>query len=137
MIDPLKLIDKATEVLDDNVYSEQESQQERTERLRIDMQSDNPIAKIIRPVVTLLSGAVWAFAMIFSFFKTAPSEVVYSASAVFTMCIGFYFHSRRQEKIAAKKTDAAIKIEAMKTKHELREDKRDSRAGRKEERRNK
>ena len=127
MIDPLKIIDKATEVLDDNVYSEQESQQERTERLRIDMQSDNPIAKIIRPVITLMTGLVWSFAMVFSFFETAPSEVVYSVSAVFTMCIGFYFHSRRQEKIAAKKTDAAIKIEAMKTKHELREDKRDSR----------
>ncbi len=134
IVDPLKAADKIIDAIDDNVYSEQESQQERTERLRIDMQSDNPMAKIIRPVVTLLSGAVWAFAMIFSFFKTAPSEVVYSASAVFTMCIGFYFHSRRQEKIAAKKTDAAIKIEAMKTKHELREDKRDGRQERREER---
>ena len=134
MIDPLKIIDKATEVLDDNVYSEQESQQERTERLRIDMQSDNPIAKIIRPVVTLMTGLVWSFAMVFSFFRVAPAEVVYSVSAVFTMCIGFYFHSRRQEKITAKKTDAAIKIEALKTKHELREEKRDNRADRRGER---
>ena len=134
MIDPLKIIDKATEVLDDNVYSEQESQQERTERLRIDMQSDNPIAKIIRPVVTLIVSLVWSFAMVFSFFRTAPAEVIYSISAVFTMCIGFYFHSRRQEKIAANKTNAAIKLEAIKTKHELREDKRDSRQERREER---
>ena len=135
MIDVLKAADKILDAVDDNVYSEQESQQERTERLRIDMQSDNPIAKIIRPVVTLMTGLVWSFAMVFSFFETAPSEVVYSVSAVFTMCIGFYFHSRRQEKIAAKKTDAAIKIEAMKTKHELREEKRDNRQERKEERR--
>lgn len=136
MIDPLKAADKIIDAVDDNVYSEQESQQERTERLRIDMQSDNPIAKIIRPVVTLIVALVWSFAMVFSFFRTAPSEVIYSISAVFTMCIGFYFHSRRQEKIAAKKTDAAIKIEAMKTKHELREEKRDNRQERKSERRN-
>ena len=137
MIDVLKAADKILDAVDDNVYSEQESQQERTERLRIDMQSDNPIAKIIRPVITLMTGLVWSFAMVFSFFRTAPPEVIYSISAVFTMCIGFYFHSRRQEKIAAKKTDAAIKIEAMKTKHELREDKRDSRQQRREERKDK
>lgn len=133
MIDALKAVDKIIDAVDDNVYSEQESQAERTERLRIDMQSDNPIAKIIRPVVTLMTGLVWSFAMVFSFFRTAPPEVVYSVSAVFTMCIGFYFHSRRQEKIAAKKTDAAIKIEALKTKHELREEKRDNRAERRKD----
>ncbi|MCK5614155.1 hypothetical protein KAR91_70475 [Candidatus Pacearchaeota archaeon] len=134
MIDPLKAADKIIDAVDDNVYSEQESQIERTERLRIDMQSDNPMAKIIRPVVTLMTGLVWSFAIVFSFFKQAPPEAIYSASAVFTSCVAFYFHSRRQEKIAAKKTDAAIKIEALKTKHELKQDKKDSRAERREER---
>ena len=69
-------------------------------------------------------------------FKTADPIALASATSVFVTCVGFYFHSRRQEKIAAKKTDAAIKIEALKTKHELREERRDSRAERREERKN-
>lgn len=133
MIDPLKAADKIIDAVDDNYLSEQESEDIRTDRQRIDMESDNPMAKVIRPVVTLMTGLVWSFAIVFSFFKQAPPEAIYSASAVFTSCVAFYFHSRRQEKIAAKKTDAAIKIEAMKTKHELREDKRDSRAQRRED----
>ncbi len=134
MIDPLKAADKLIEAVDDNVYSEQESQEERTERLRIDMQSDNPMPKIIRPVVTLIVTLVWSFVMVFSFWNTTSVDVVVAVTATLNICIGFYFHSRRQEKIAAKKTDAAIKIEALKTKHELREERRDSRAERKEER---
>lgn len=135
MKDPLsnatEIINKVTSVVDDNIYSEQESQEERTERLRIDMQSDNAMAKIIRPLITLISALVWAFAIVYSFFKPADSVALGSATSVFITCVGFYFHSRRQEKINAKKSDAAIKIERMKTRHELREEKRDARSERK------
>ena len=133
IVDPLKAADKLIDAVDDNVYSEQESQEERTERLRIDMESNSPMAKIIRPLITLISALVWAFAIVYSFFKTADPIALASASSVFITCIGFYFHSRRQEKINAKKSDAAIKIERMKTRHELREEKRDARAERKKD----
>lgn len=131
MMDPTKIADKAVDAITENIYSEAKSQAERTQRLRIDMQSDNPMAKIIRPVVTLMTGLVWSFSIVYSFFGgEVHSEAIYSASAVFTSCVAFYFHSRRQEKINAKKSDAAIKIEAMKTRHELIEEKRDNRAER-------
>ncbi len=135
MIDPLQAADKLIDAVDDNYLSEQESEDIRTERQRIDMQSDNPMAKIIRPLVTLLSGLVWAFAIVYSFFKDADPIALASATSVFVTCVGFYFHSRRQEKMQQKKADTALKIERMKTRHELREEKRDNRAERKEDRR--
>lgn len=135
MKDPLsnatEIINKVTSIVDDNVYSEQESQSERTERYRIAINSDSWFPKIARPFVTIVVTLVWAYVMINPFDKEIADTVVYSSTGAFSIVSGFYFHSRRVEKINAKKSDAAIKIERMKTRHELREEKRDARAERK------
>lgn len=131
MIDPLEAADKIINAVDDNVYSEQESQGERTERLRIALNSDSWLPKVARPFITILVALVWAYVMVNPFDKEIADVVVYNVNGAFFVVIGFYFHSRRAEKIASKKTDAAIKIEQLKTRHELREERRDARAERK------
>ena len=127
-MDPLAAADKLINAVDDNYLSEQESEDIRTERQRIDMQSDNPMAKVIRPLVTLLSGLVWAFSIVYSFFKDADPIALASATSVFVTCVGFYFHSRRQEKMQQKKADTALKVERMKARHEIREERRKNKA---------
>ena len=57
-----------------------------------------------------------------------PEHVVWEVGALNAATIGFYFNSRRNEKINAKKTEAAVKIEEIRTKHELREERRKHKA---------
>ena len=113
MIDT-KLINKAVDVFDDNFESSQEAEDTRTERHRIDMASDNPLSKNIRPYITIYSGLIWGVVHILSIWFEVNDAVLYSASAVFGSCIGFYFNSKRQERIVEKKSAAGIKLELMK-----------------------
>ncbi len=149
--DPTKILDKVTEVFDDNFYSEQEKEIEHTERYRLALNSDSWLTKANRPLNTMWTGLIWGIAVLWWFalwakfgadFASDHWYVIPAVGAPYMTALGFLFNSRKQEKIAAKqaemvakKADAAVKIEAMKTKHELREDKRDSRQERKEERR--
>jgi hypothetical protein len=124
MINPLDIFDKAANVVDDNVYSNQEAETERTKRLAIDMASDNVLSKLIRPIITIYSGLIWGAIHIASLWFTVPDTISWSVSAVFSACIGFYFNSKRQERLTEKKGAAAIKLELMKTKQELRQNRR-------------
>ncbi len=129
-MDPTEIIDKAINAVDDNIYSEQESQDTRTDRLRLDMLSDNWLSKSIRPIITIFTGIIWGVSIVVSYYIDVSDTALYSASAVFMSCVSFYFHSRRQEKIIAKKSNAAIQIKKM----EMREEKRKSRHDRRMER---
>lgn len=118
MLDPTKLVDDISKGIDDNVFSEEERAEMLTRRLEIDANSDNQLAKMIRPLITLISCAVWVFIHVFAVFKEVPSEAMYSADAAFMTCIGFYFDSRRREKINQRKTMAAIQIDKQRAKIE-------------------
>ena len=118
MLDPTKLVDTVSKGLDDNIFSEQERAEVLTRRLEIDANSDNQLAKMIRPLITLITCAVWLFVHIAAVFKEVPSEVMYSADAAFMTCIGFYFDARRREKIATRKAMAAVKIDKQRAKIE-------------------
>lgn len=113
MIDPTKLVDNITKTVDDNVFSQQEIAEMHTRRLEIDANSDSWVAKAIRPFVTALTGAVWAFVLIASVYRKVPAEAMYASSAAFMTCIGFYFDARRREKVEKRKALAAIKIDAQ------------------------
>ncbi len=129
--DIIKGIDKVTDAVDENIFTEQERADVLTQRLEIDANSDNQLAKMIRPLVTLISCAVWVFVHSMAVFREVGPEVMYSSDAAFMTCIGFYFDSRRREKVSQRKTIAAIKID----KQRARIEKQDARLKRREIRR--
>jgi len=127
MIDPTKILDTVAEGVDDNIYSRQESEVDRTSRHLADMTSDNPLAKMVRPLLALGLFVVWATLMIASIFKPVEAEAIYSSTAAMMAAIGFYFESRRAEKINAKKASAGIQIEKMRTRHDIKMEKKQNR----------
>ncbi|KKM85617.1 hypothetical protein LCGC14_1287250 [marine sediment metagenome] len=120
-------IDKVASVVDENIFTEQERAEILTQRLEIDANSDNQLAKMIRPIVTLITCAVWVFVHIASVFHKISPEVLYSCDAAFMTCIGFYFDSRRREKINQRKIIAAIKIEKEKLSQQRIQNRREAR----------
>ena len=134
MFDLMKGINKGAEILDDNFLSQQEKENILTKRLEIDMNSDNQLAKMIRPLITLISCTVWVFVHVAAVFKEVPSEVMWSADAAFMTSIGFYFDARRREKITQRKEFANIKIEKEKVKQQRVLNRREARLERMKER---
>lgn len=122
-----KIIDDVTETLDDNMYSRQEQEEDRTERLKIDLQSDNQLAKMARPIMAYTILIVWSFVIIASIWIEVDQDVRDAVKWSLTAVLGFYFVSRGMEKINTKKSDAAIKIERMKTRAEIKQKRRESR----------
>lgn len=118
MIDPVKLADKAINAVDDNIFSQEEIAEMHTRRLEIDANSDSWLAKAIRPMSTILTGLVWAFVLIASVYREVPAEAMYSSSAAFMTCVGFYFDARKREKIAKRKALAAVQIDKQRAKME-------------------
>ena len=122
--DPTKIVEKITESIDDNIYSRQESEEDRTDRHLADMQSDNPLAKMIRPVLALLITLVWVVLHIYALYGTVQVEALYSADAALMTALGFYFSSRGLEKITKNKSAAAVRITKMNARAERRRKRR-------------
>lgn len=144
MIDPNKTIDKALGAVDDNVFSEQERQTMLTERQKIDMTSPFMLPQLIRPILALWGAATYSAAQAYCLYKGLVTglEVMTANGALVVTIIGFYFNSRKMEKMNAKKYEADIKraeiagnIEEKKELHRLREERKDKRAARRAERR--
>lgn len=131
VLDPNKILENVTSSIDENVYSRQESETDRTSRHLADMQSDNVLSKNIRPILTLVLLATWSALHIASMFTTVQVESLYSADAALMAAIGFYFSSRGLEKITSKKSAAAIQIEKLRTKAEIKQTRKDKRKQRK------
>ncbi len=125
--DPTKIISDVTDVIDDNIYSRQEQEEDRTERLKIDLQSDNQLAKMARPIMAYTILIVWSFVIIASIWIEIDQDVRDAVKWSLTAVLGFYFVSRGMEKVNSKKLDATIKLERMKTRAQIRQDKRESR----------
>ena len=119
-IDLDNAINKTTDLVDDSFESGEERQKTLTERLRLDMASDNPLAKMIRPIITLTLLALQIIVVVCVIWGVVvPDHIVYELGAMLGAAIGFYFNSRRNEKIVQKKANAYIQIEEMKVKASL------------------
>lgn len=155
-IDLDEAVDKVFNTIDDNIESEQERQATLTERLRIDNTSPFKLPHLIRPVSFIWAMAnetilTWATIFVVFFAKdidqNASNTLMAALAANTTVLgtiVGFYFNSRKAEKIAAKKGMAAIEFEKQKGKIEfkkeeliLKEKTKMAREERRERRRNK
>ena len=130
MIDVNELVEDVTGSLD------QITENQQTKRQQIDATSQFMLPHLIRPIISLVVLFMQILIFVAVFFKVeVPDDLIYEVGALNMATIGFYFNSRRNEKINAKKTEAAIKIEAIRAKAEIKEERRDNRQGRRQERR--
>ena len=131
-----KAIEDVGKFADDSFESGEERQKALTERLRIDSSSPFKLPHLVRPIVTLtlLFFQLIIFVAIF-FGIEVPESVVYEVGALNGVAIGFYFNSRKAEKVMEKKAIAAIKVEEIKVKEEVRKEKVAEKINRKESRR--
>ena len=138
-----KAIEKVGKAVDDNFESSEERQKELSARHAIDMASDKWLPQNIRPItlIYLLLAQSVIFILLF-LEKKVPDSVIAQVGILLFGAFGFYFNSRKQEKLMDKKVDAAIKIEALKAKQEdlkfkqeLKAVRKDARADRKAKRR--
>lgn len=110
-----KILSTTTKAVDDSFESEEERQATLTERLRLDMMSDSKLAKMVRPIIALtLLGLEIIVVLAILWGVVVPEHIVYELGGLLFSAIGFYFNSRRNEKINEKKIEAAIKIEKIK-----------------------
>jgi len=132
----VKVVDKVLDVVDDNVYSRAEHEADVTSRHLADVSSDSWLSKAIRPVITGWAMAVNTFIWVMMFISDKPvdSTVVITAGGVLTSAIGFYFYSKKVERVVAKKAAATIQIEKMKAKFAIREDKQELKLAKKDAR---
>ena len=144
--DPLEAIDKALDFADDSFESRQEAEEMRTKRHELDMTSPFKLPQLIRPISfiwTLANETILTWATIaIAFFVDEPDPTAVNAlltalganTTLLMTIVGFYFNSRKGEKITAKKAQTALEIEEMKTKAEIREARREARHQRRLER---
>ena len=142
-IDIDEAIKSVTKLVDGSIESEQERQITLTERLRIDNTSPFKLPHLIRPIAFIWAMALQTALSITALFQDGDLLVILgSNSAILMTMVGFYFSSRKAEKINAKKVFAAIEIEKEKAKVEIKKDeailsenKKQARIDRKEQRR--
>ena len=129
-------ITKGAEVVDEFTESAEERQRVLSERHKTDMTSDNWLSKSIRPMSLLVLLIVVAFMGIMSTFGHHPDKVIMGELVILLgSAFGFYFDSRKREKMAAKNAAANIEMEKLKTKHQIKQERKQLRADRKAARR--
>ena len=133
----INLINSVGNNADKLTESSEERQATLTQRQKIDSTSPFKLPQLIRPIITLVA----LFLQVGVFFVAVlgvvlPENIVYEIGALNAATIGFYFNSRRNEKINAKKVEAAIRIEEIKARATVKEKRRQARAERKDKRQN-
>jgi len=131
MVDINEGIKDVTKGLDDLISTGEERDTALTDRLKIDMTSRFWLAQNIRPIIALVLLTMQIGLMIALIFGVViPIEVWIEVGGLNGAAIGFYFNSRKQEKIQmtqaktqALKAEAAIEIKKIETKEEFRKEK--------------
>lgn len=132
MIDFDKIINSVGTQVDNNIESSEERQAMLTERLKIDSTSPFKLPQLVRPILAIWSASTFTLSQIYCLYKglVGGVEVMSANSAIMLGVIGFYFNSRRNEKMNAKKTEAAIKIEEIRVKADIKKERRAARRNR-------
>ncbi len=131
------LITKTGAVADDLVSTDEERQLQLSDRHKIDMASDNWLSKSIRPLICIALVVCQIGLVVAEVCGITVSEaLIIEIGTLNSGAFGFYFYSRKAEKVAAKNAQANIEIEKIRTKAEVREARRQNRHERKLERKN-
>lgn len=133
-----KVLDTATSAIDDNFESEQERQTTLTERLKIDTTSPFKLPHLIRPIAFIWAMSCFTILSLITLLKVGIDDIVAasvmaSITTILTAIVGFYFQSRKHEKISLERNKTALKLEELKTKSEIRQDEKDGNLSRREQ----
>ena len=133
--DPTKIFDRGLDTVDKLTENQQ------SKRHIVDTTSPYMLPHLIRPILAIWGSLTYTGAQIYCLVKgmITGEEALAANAGIMVTVIGFYFNSRRNEKINAKKTEAAIKIEETKAKVEIlkaKEQIREDRRAKRLERRN-
>ena len=136
MKDLTKIIETSVDKADQLIETGQDRQQTLSDRHKADMNSDNWLSKSIRPLsLLILLGLEIVLVILSAFGKTVDVAITTQVGVLLTSAFGFYFSSRKAEKVAAQNAKANLQVEKLKTRHQLRRERKEARHERKMERR--
>lgn len=112
-----------------------ESAQERAKTLdgrhATDMAGDNWLSKSVRPLTLVVLMALQVLIVLLSAFGLEISEtIIIQHGILLSGAFGFYFNSRKAEKISARNAVANIQMEKLKVRHIVRSERKELNAGR-------
>ena len=140
-INATKIISDVTESIDKATANQQ------SERLKIDTTSPFKLPHLIRPISLIFSGIIWGISILWTLVLATilimkvgieqASDLMLSSDSIIMYILaaattnygtqsGFYFDSRKKEKISLKNANAAIKIKRLETKAEIKREERDA-----------
>lgn len=124
-----KSIESISKTVDNSIESDQERRESLLESQRIDLTSPFKLPHLIRPIAFIWAMSLQTISSIIVLvlaFKSDPIDsstimvVVSSNTAILTTIVGFYFASRKNEKISFNRNAAALALEEMKNKAEFK-----------------
>lgn len=147
MINPIKDLTKGIDsigsAIDNNTESGEERQQQLSNRHAVDMKSDSWLSKNVRPVTLIALLVLEVFFGIASTFGYTPDDaILIQHGTLMVAAIGFYFNSKKGERIAQKNVEANIamaeanvRVEEALAKEEIKLQRKEERLRRRLERR--
>lgn len=123
------LTDSVSNGADKLATSDDEVQKELTERLKIDTTSPFKLPHLIRPIAFIWAMALQTILSIVVLFVAPEGDnealmiIFGSNSTILITIVGFYFQSRKNEKIAFKNAEANIELKALEIQNEARKEK--------------
>ncbi len=114
-------IEKVGTVADDLVTTREELEQQVSDRHKIDMLSDNWLSKSVRPIAFLSAQALFVITilcgLVLAWFEKSIDPYLLGAVIGPTVTYGgFYFNSRKGEKIAVNNARALVQMQEAKVK---------------------
>ena len=136
MKDLIGNIFKAVNVADEFHESAEERQATLSARHDTDMTSDSWLSKSIRPLVLLVLMVLQVLIVILSASGfTVDPAIILQHGVLLSGAFGFYFNSRKAEKVAAQNAKANIDLEKIKSKHNQKLERKQARQDRRNARR--
>lgn len=121
---------KGAEIVDDFHESGEERQKALSDRHSVDMASDNFLSKTIRPITLIWLLALETLVVLLDSFGYSVDVTTKGQVGVLLLsAFGFYFQSKKNERVAEKNAKANIELERIKTKAEIKERKKLLRKG--------
>ena len=122
-------------IADNLISTGEERDAELTSRLKIDTTSPFMLPHLVRPIIALSLLAMQTMLFVAMFMGiSVPSDIVWQVGGLNAASIGFYFNSRKAEKLQTKNAQATIELEQIKVKEVIRQEKAAEKAARKKAR---
>jgi hypothetical protein len=133
--DITKAVETGGKIIDNVHMSGEEKEAQTTLRHANDMASDNWLSKTVRPITLYILLGMFVLIIVLEASGLEVSESIKGEiTLLLTAAIGWYFHSKRTERIAEKNVVGNIKLKEIEAKNEIENEKHRRREERRERR---